>query len=83
MSWMLISVMEAVQAQLKEVGYATAAEAAASALRVREGEEAQRLEGTCREIIEHFSNREGSVADREELLAGFLKSRSGKQDSET
>ena len=54
--------MEAVQAQLKEVEDATAAEAAASALRVREGEEAQRLEDTCREMIEHFSNGEGSSA---------------------
>ena len=75
--------MEEVQAQLKEVGDATAAEAAASALRVREGEEAQRLEDTCREMIEHFSNEADSAADRDALLASFLKSRSGKRDSET
>ena len=70
------------QAQLKEVGDATAAEAAASALRVREEKEAQRLEDTCREMIEHFSNETDSAADRDALLASFLKSRSGKRDSE-
>ena len=74
--------MEAMQAQLKEVGDATAAEAAASALRVREEKEAQRLEETCREMIEHFSNGADSAADRDALLASFLKSRSGKRDSE-
>ena len=73
--------MEAVQAQLKEVEDATAAEAAASALRVREGEEAKRLEETCREMIEHFSNGEGPSADSEELLSSFLNSRSGKRNS--
>ena len=74
--------MEAMQAQLKEVGGATAAEAAASALRVQEGEEAERLKDTCREVIEHFSNETDSAADRDTILASFLKSRSGKQDSE-
>ena len=73
--------METVQAQLKEVEVATAAEAAASALRVREGEEAKRLEDNCREMLEHFSNGEGPSADREELLASFLNSRSGKRNS--
>ena len=75
--------MEAVQAQLKEVEDATAAEAAASALRVQEGEEAKRLEDTCREMIAHFSKGEASSADSEELLSSFMKSRScGKRDSE-
>ena len=75
--------MEEVQAQVEEMANATAAEAAASALKLREKEEAQRLEDTCREMIAHFSDGAGSAVDRENLLAGFLKSRSGKRDSET
>ena len=75
--------MEAVQAQLKEVGDATAVEAAASALRLREEEEAPRLEGTCREMIAHFFDGAGSAVDHGNLLSSFLKSRSDKRDSET
>ena len=74
--------MEAMQAQLKEVGDATAAEAAASASRVRKEKEAQHLADTCREVIGYFSNDKDSDADRDALLAGFLKSRSGKRDFE-
>ena len=62
---------------------ATAAEAAASALKLREKEEAQRLEDTCREMIAHFSDGADSAVDRKNLLASFLKSRSDKRDSET
>ena len=74
--------VEEMQAQLKEVGDATAAEAAASALRVREEKKAQQLEDTVREVIGFFSNDKDSEADRDTLLANFLKSRSGKRDSE-
>ena len=75
--------MEEVQAKMEEMATVTAAETAASALRLREKEEAQRLEDTCREMIAHFSNGEDSPADRDELLASFLKSRSDKRDSKT
>ena len=74
--------MEAMQAQLKEVEDAAAAEAAVSASRVREEKKAQQLEDTVREVIGFFSNDKDSEADRDTLLANFLKSRSGKRDSE-
>ena len=74
--------MEAMQAQLKEMGDATAAEAAASASRVRKEKEAQHLAETCREVIGYFSSEKDSAEDRDALLAGFMKSRSGKRDSE-
>ena len=72
--------VEKMQAQLKEVGDATAAEAAVAASRERKE---KYLAYTCRDVIEYFSGEKESAEDKDALLAGFMKSRSGKRDSET
>ena len=74
--------VEEIQAQLKEVGDASAAEAAAAASRVRKEKEAKHLADTCRDVIKYFSSEKDSVESQDALLDGFMKSRSGKQDSE-
>ena len=69
------------QAQLKEVEDASAAEAAAPASRVRKEKETKRVADTCRDMIQYFSGAE-SEESQDALLDGYMKSRYGKQDSE-
>ncbi len=69
------------QAQLKEVEDASAADAAASALRVEKEKEFKRVTYTCRDMIKFFSGEE-TEETQDALLAGYMKSCRGKQDSE-
>ena len=64
------------------MGDATAAEAAAAASRVKKEKEDKRVEDTCRDILKHFSSGNESAEEPDALLAGYMKSRSGKRDSE-
>ena len=64
------------------MGDATAAEAAAAALRVQKEKEDKHLEDTCRDILKHFSGGKESAEEQDALLAGYMKSCSGKRDSE-
>ena len=64
------------------MGDATAAEAAAAASRVQKEKEDKHLEDTCRDILRHFSGDKESAEDQDALVAGYMKSRSGRRDSE-
>ena len=64
--------VEEMKAQLKGVGDATAAEAAAAASRVQKEEEDKHLEDACRDILRHFSGDKESAEDQDTFLAGYM-----------
>ena len=77
--------VEEMRVQLKGVEDAAAAEAEATASRVKKEKEDKRVEDIGRDLLMHFSSGRGSTPvsaeDQDELLAGYMKSRAGKRDS--
>ena len=73
--------VEEMKVQLKEVEDATAAEVAATASRVKKEKEDKRVEDIRCDVLKHFSSGKESTEEKDALLAGYMKSRSGKRDS--
>ena len=77
--------LEEIRVQLKGVEDAAAAEAEATASRVKKEKEDKLVEDIGRDFLMHVFSEKGatpaSTDDQEELLAGFMKSRVGTRDS--